>query len=185
MSDTERTHERSLIYSAWHRTHSTKRWVSEIDARALEMTDVDSLWLEYAQNHRWPRLVAVIETAFDSGEFKPASVLITLARTANVPGFVVLYTPAPTPNPADSTQRDIAGFRVEWVRRDLADPPQPLRHFTPAAWARFLVALRQRDADGLRRAWYATPECLAGRNACQHCARFRAAERNDDVIDLT
>ena len=168
MADTEQTRLRSLAYSAWHRTASIGRFVPMDRAKKLAMTDLDSIvWLECDERRMQP--LAILETAIDTGAFKPASVMMALAARMQLPGFVVLIRLATTPNPADTAEPDIAGFRVEWLRLRAAEPIMPLRHFTPRAWAEFLDTLHREPLDGPRRVWRAAPECRESACTIPNC----------------
>ncbi|MHB2019992.1 MAG: hypothetical protein ACYCW6_23880 [Candidatus Xenobia bacterium] len=69
-----------------------------------------------------------------------------------MPAFIVLYTLADRPNPADPAWRDIASFRV---RRVWPEPVTVWQQLTPKKCAERLLALRvwaARRLDNLRSA---------------------------------
>jgi len=145
MTQEERFGTRDRSYSAWHRRNSTRRFVGIEDAQLLAMIDLDaSLYVEYDDGDKEP--LALIETAQDVGQtFKTATVTYRLAVMAGLPCYVVLYTLADTPNPADQKWRDIAMFRVKRL-----NPPQSSTRWhtvSPERWCQHLRQLR-RDACG-------------------------------------
>lgn len=155
MSQEKRFNARDRSYSAWHRRLSTRRFIGIEDAQLLTMIDLDaSLYVEYDDGDKEP--LALIETARDVGQScKPATVTLRLARRADLPCYVVLYTLAEAKNPADPTWHDIAAFRVKRL-----NPPQMNGNWhvvTPESWCLHLRDLRRRvctrldeslDADG-------------------------------------
>jgi hypothetical protein len=113
----------------------------------MSMIDLDaSLWIEYEGWNREP--LVLIETAIDVGQSrKPATVLQCLARRANLPAYVVLYTPmAGLKNPADSSASDIVRFRV---KRLWPDPESEWRRLSPWQWCRELEGVRDGEASRL------------------------------------
>ncbi|MBI4293639.1 MAG: hypothetical protein HY661_19355 [Betaproteobacteria bacterium] len=130
---------RDRAYSAWHRRLSTRRFVGIEHAQRLAMIDLDAaLYVEYDDECKQP--LALIETARDVGQpRKAASVTVNLAKRAGVPAYVLLYRPAPKPNPADARCPDIAQFRV---RRMWPRPEREWRTLTPAEWAEALLQIR-------------------------------------------
>lgn len=144
--DIERHGFRSLEYSSWHRTASLKRYLGRDLASTILLTDVDhTLWIEHTGGERYPLLL--IESALDTGQqYKPASVIQQLARRANVPAYVVLYTPAQRPNVGDARFADIERFRVKRLWPTLDTDWTTL---TPGQWAERLLVLRARGAARL------------------------------------
>jgi len=130
---------RDRTYSAWHRRMSTQRFVGIEFAQLLAMIDLDaSLYVEYDDRTKEP--LALIETAADHGQlWKPATVTAKLARRADLPGFVALYTKSAHLNPADLQFFDIDSFRA---RRLWPQPTNDWKRFTAQEWAEFLVRLR-------------------------------------------
>ena len=101
MTQVERTGERDLTYSAWHRRDSIKRFVGPEKAQLLAMIDIDVvLFVEYDDSTKEP--VCLIETALDTGQsIKPSTVTRKLAEKAKLPAYTLLYTPSETTkNPA-------------------------------------------------------------------------------------
>lgn len=130
---------RDNSYSAWHRRRSTRRFVGLERAQLLSMIDLDaSLFVEYDDGSKEP--LALIETARDVGQaHKAATVTLNLAKRAKLPCYVVLYSAAGEPNPADATAKDIASFRV---RRLWPKPEASWRTVSPSDWAHALVRIR-------------------------------------------
>lgn len=149
MSQEECYSVRDRSYPAWHRRHSTRRFVGIDRAQLLAMVDLDcSLYVEYDDATKEP--LALIETARDVEQaFKPATVTLALAKKARLPCYVVLYTCADTANPADPRWRDIARFRV---RRLWPQSESPWRELNPGEWATGLLKIREWSAKRLDRA---------------------------------
>jgi len=142
MPQEERYGTRSLIYSAWHRRMSTKRFIGE-DAVLLAMIDLDIvLWIEYNDKTKEP--LCLIETAEDVGQsFKAATITTALARKAGILAYVVLYTVDPHHcNPAAPPCPDIQSFRVRqaWPPQE---PPSTFVTLTPKQWAVRLLDMRR------------------------------------------
>jgi len=116
---------RDRSYGAWHRAPSIGRYLKGVQAESLTMADLDS--------------VLFTEVAVDIGQEKPAGVIQKLAQMADVPAFVVLYTPAAHANPTNPNWADIEAFRV---RRLWPRPENRWRVLTPEQWARALVQIR-------------------------------------------
>ncbi|KUZ59768.1 hypothetical protein WI38_22275 [Burkholderia ubonensis] len=129
---------RDRAYGAWHRAPSIRRYLRADLAESLSMVDLDSvLFTEYDNTGKIP--LALVEVARDIGQEKPAGVMQQLARLADVPAYIALYTPAAAANPCNPNWSDIESFRVKrmWPR------PEPgWRVLTPAQWARALVRIR-------------------------------------------
>ncbi|PFH27765.1 hypothetical protein [Burkholderia sp. JKS000303] len=135
---TERYEIRDRAYGAWHRAPSIGRFLPASHAESLTMADLDSvLFTEYDHVGKVP--LALVEVARDLGQEKPASVMQHLARLANVPAYVALYTSAPTANPANPNWADIESFRI---KRMWPKPEPGWRVLTPAQWARALMQIR-------------------------------------------
>lgn len=134
----EQYETRDRAYGVWHRAQSIRRYLRREQAEALTMVDLDSvLFTEYDHMGKVP--LALVEVARDIGQEKPAGVVRQLARLANVPAYVALYTPAPEANPANPNWSDIESFRV---RRLWPQPEAGWRVLTPRQWARALVQIR-------------------------------------------
>lgn len=148
MSQEERHGTRDRSYSAWHRRRSTGRFVGIEKAQTLAMIDLDaSLYVEYDDGTKEP--LALIETAVDVGQrWKAATVTQKLAKRANLPAYVVLYSLSALPNPADPCWQDIEQFRI---RRLYPNPEDALHIISPEGWANALVELRAWSARRLDR----------------------------------
>lgn len=135
---TERYETRDRAYGVWHRGPSIRRYLQATQAESLTMVDLDSvLFTEYDNGAKVP--LALVEVARDIGQEKPAGVIQHLARLADVPAYVALYTPSEAANPANPNWSDIMAFRV----RRLWPRPEPgWRVLSPAQWARALVQIR-------------------------------------------
>lgn len=135
---------RDRTYSAWHRRMSTGRFVGIEKAQTLAMIDLDaSLYVEYDDRTKEP--LALVETAKDVGQYKPATVTRNLALRADLPAYIVLYTPAECPNPADPNWPDIASFRC----RQIAPTWSEWKRLTPQQWCESLVHIREGQAGKL------------------------------------
>lgn len=159
MSQEERYGVRDLCYSGWHRARSTQRFIGIEAAMRLTMCDVDSaLWVEYGPENREP--LCLIEAAIDVGQpYKSTTVARNLARRANLPCFVVLYTRGADPNPADARFPDITSFRI---KRCWPKPEKNWRVITPGEWAHGLLKIRawsarRLDAEAANDPYYDTP----------------------------
>lgn len=139
MAQEEQYSTRDRSYSAWHRRMSTGRYVGIERAQTLAMVDLDaSLYVEYDDGTKEP--LALIETAIDVGqEYKTATVTQNLAKRADLPCLVLLYSLSDNQNPADTRYRDISGFRV---KRLYPNPEKAWRTMTPPEYARMLVNMR-------------------------------------------
>lgn len=134
----EQYETRDRAYGAWHRAPSIRRYLRSRQAESLTMIDLDSvLFTEYDNDAKLP--LALVEVARDVGQEKPARVMQQLAKLANVPAYVALYTPASSANPANPNWSDIKSFRI---RRVWPHPETGWRLLTPAQWALALVQIR-------------------------------------------
>jgi len=134
----ERYETRDRAYGIWHRAPSIRRFLEAGEAESLTMADLDSvLFTEY--DHRGKLPLALVEVAQDIGQDKPAGVMQQLARLADVPAYVALYTPAQDANPTNPNWSDIESFRV---RRMWPKPEADWRVLTPQQWAKALVQIR-------------------------------------------
>lgn len=135
----ERYETRDRSYGVWHRVKSIVRFLGQGQAAALTMADLDSvLFTEYNYPDKNP--LCLVEVAMDVGQEKPTGVIRNLARLADLPAFVVLYTHANRPNPANANWPDISAFRVQrvWPR-----PENGWRTLSPDEWANALVQIRE------------------------------------------
>lgn len=119
MTNRERTGWRDHAYSVWHRELSD----------SLSFMDID--WIEWCKTCY--RRLAVYELAVDNGRNDDKQCWVTreLAKSANLKGFLVLYT------------RERNGLITKFRVRDLA--PREADEFTvytPDQWADRLYALR-------------------------------------------
>lgn len=142
----EKYNTRDRSYSAWHRRLSTRRFVGIEKAALLAMIDLDaSLYVEYDDKTKDP--IALMETAIDVGqEHKTATVTLKLAKRADLPCFIVLYTLSDKLNPADSRFQDIDKFRVKrlWPQFSQNDNDYcKWVEYSPTEWANNLFLLRQ------------------------------------------
>jgi len=146
MAQQELTGQRDMIYSAWHRRESTRRFIGLELAQGLAMIDIDvSPWVEYDDGSKAP--LFLVETALDIGqEYKCATVLRNLGREAKLPVYVVLYTPSATRLPCDERHFDIREFRVRRVHRPdgyvVERWDEGFIRVSPLAWARHESFLR-------------------------------------------
>lgn len=136
---TERYSTRDRSYGIWHRAPSIKRFIGDGDARALTMADLDSvLFTEYNYPDKVP--LCLVEAAMDIGQEKATGVIRALAKRANIPAFVVLYTHAVMPNPTNTNWQDIESFRV---KRVWPSPEQSWRIMQPQQWANAILQIRE------------------------------------------
>lgn len=136
----ELTGQRDLTYSQWHRWTSIARYVGTPDAaKRLTLIDLDAcVWIEADCDTKHP--LALIETARDTGKFKPGTILCNLARLADIPAFVVLYRVSETArNPFAADYPDIVGFRI---RRLYPTLEGAFREYTCREYAVWLQQLR-------------------------------------------
>jgi hypothetical protein len=134
----ERYATRDRSYGIWRRLKSIARYLTAKEAGALTMADLDSvLFAEYHYPNKLP--LCLIEVAMDIGQEKPAGVILNLARLADIPAFVALYTHAEHPNPSNANSPDIARFRI---KRLWPHPEESWRTLTPDEWAKALLKIR-------------------------------------------
>lgn len=87
MSDHERTGERDLTYSKWHRQDSVSRYIPGDAAWGLGLVDIDGC--EYCRACGKP--LALIETQASAREPKTARVMQELAAMAGIDAYSVSY----------------------------------------------------------------------------------------------
>jgi hypothetical protein len=134
----ERYQTRDRSYGIWHRVKSIARFLEPRQAHALTMADLDSvLFAEYDYPNKLP--LCLVEVAQDIGQEKPAGVIQNLAKLADIPAFVALYTHAEHPNPSNANWPDIARFRI---KRIWPHPEDSWRTLKPDEWAKALVQIR-------------------------------------------
>lgn len=124
----ERTGTRDLLYSRWHRSASTKRFLGARRAAQLSAIDVD--FCEWC--HACKRPLALIETQRSNNPPKSASVTVELAKLAALPVYSVSYV-------ADADGADIECFHC---RRLWPVPQQTHTTYSPAEYAEFLWSFR-------------------------------------------
>lgn len=127
MSDEERSGKRSLLYSGWHRTASTARFIGRVSAAKLCMIDVDAC--EYCCYCHEP--VALIETQESANAPKRAPVTAALARMAGIPAYSVSVAPS-------ALMDDVLHFQVQQI----APPSRSVTPMWPAEYAHWLLLLR-------------------------------------------
>lgn len=141
MSMEERTGERDLLYSKWHRPSRIKEWMTPREAAMLTQIDID--WCEYCAFCGQP--VALIETQESHRGPKSARVTSNLADLATMPAYSVAYQ-------RTESGDDIALFTVRQLRPIELDVGEML----PNVYAYWLLSLRKAHNR-------ASPEC--GRKA--------------------
>ncbi len=173
MAQTERTGQRDLSYSIWHRSKSIGRFLDGLDSDRHRPRVSEGPWCEYPDNYKRNiadqmgmididfvlhhgkhftdrKPVALIETArtfYETVSDKKATMTRLLGEAAKIPVFVVLYQCSEVHrNPADMQYPDIDWFFVRpyW-------PVQQDRYFqmTPRQYAWFLVSLRRERGSNI------------------------------------
>lgn len=127
MSERERTYERDLMYSAWHRTDALKRYIAQRDAFDCAVIDID--WCEYCRKCRQP--IALMEAQCSAGAPKEASITCAVARRAGLAAYSISYS-------LTTDELDIEWFRV----RQLVPVRTDVERLLPEEWARRLFDLR-------------------------------------------
>lgn len=129
MSQEERTGERDLTYSRWHRRDSTSRYMPVWAAKRLTYIDLDGIEVCWHCGD----ILALIETAVDQGNSdKATTIMRRLAERAKVPSYLVYY------------QKSRSGDDVTRIRTRRVSPTySPWRSMRPSEWAAFLVRLRE------------------------------------------
>lgn len=141
MSLNERSGKRDLLYSAWHRPASIKRFLGARRAAQLMVIDID--WCEACYACKRP--LALIETQRSGNAPKAATVTVALAKLAGLPAFSVSYEES-------HEGGDIVRFR--WKRLWPVGPALD-QWFLPAEYAEWLWSLRrdhESDCQVLREA---------------------------------
>lgn len=124
MTEHERTGQRDLTYSAWHRSDSTSRFLGGM-ANRLAMIDLDGV--EYCKSCGRP--VALIEVKHCMATRLSMAVTKALAAMAGIPAYLVRYWPTPEGG-------DIATFAVR-------NGTDVVREMRPAQYAEWLLSLRE------------------------------------------
>jgi hypothetical protein len=140
MSRHERYETRDRTYSNWH------RYACSDDAF---MVDVDGL--ESCNISRCRQPLLLVESARDVGQaVKPATALIGLAKVANIPAVILLWTPSPTwlPEPphceCQRTRRVVSGCDhgvASFRARHIAPENKPWKRVDAAAIAAWIDGL--------------------------------------------
>lgn len=140
MSRHERYETRDRTYSNWHRYACSDE---------AFMIDVDGL--ESCDDRRCRLPLLLVETARDVGQsVKPATALVGLAKAANIPAVILLWTPSElwVPDPPhcecqrtkraiDGCDHGIGGFRA----RHIAPEDKPWVKVDAAAIARWINSI--------------------------------------------
>lgn len=127
MSQRERTGQRDLTYSRWHRQESTRRFLGVSIAAKLTAIDID--WCEACAFCSTP--LALIETQRSGAAPKSARITRELAYRADLAAYSVSY--------AVDSDGEISAFRVQSIHPE-SDLVQEMSPFDYAGW---LWALRQ------------------------------------------
>ena len=127
---------RSLVYSAWHRYDSIKRYLGAARAARLSMVDIDSCEAcVYCQ-----KPLALIETQMTEAAPKTARITQELAWQAGIPAFSVSCAPG--------EMEEIARFRVQRIALSIG----PVEDMLPHEYAEFLWSLRDgHECPGTKR----------------------------------
>lgn len=170
MTMRERTGQRDLSYSAWHRSASIGRFLNGLNKDKHRPRTIEGPWCEYPDSHKSGlpdqlgmididhivydgrhfhdrKPIALIETArtfYEETQNKKATITAMLGEAARIPVFVVLYQTSDLPNPYQPDCHDIDMFFVR--------PYWPIRlerywQMTPQQYAWFLVSLRQKKGN--------------------------------------
>jgi hypothetical protein len=125
----ERYQTRDRSYGIWHRMKSIGRFLGAKQAGALTMADLDAvLFAEYNYPDKLP--LCLIEVAQDIGQDKSTGVIHNLAKLADIPAFVALYTHADYPNPSNTNWPDIDHFRIKRIWPHPEDSWRTLERFS-------------------------------------------------------
>lgn len=134
MSLAERTGERSLLYSRWHRPEWTERFLGKMHASWLSQIDIDSC--EYCDQCGKP--LALIELQASTAPPKAAPVTCKVARLSGLSAFSVSYVPTLGGDDVEKGQ-DIGRFR--WQQQ--APERSSVVDLEPADYAAWLWTLRE------------------------------------------
>ena len=114
------------------------------------MADIDAgMWIEYDYPGGAIEPVMLIETKVDIGqESVSAEFLRALARRANVPAYIVLYTQSETFNPTAHYQNtpDIEMFRVRELYREHSFT---WSYYSPREYIQLLTDTRNKEIQRL------------------------------------
>lgn len=128
MSEREHSHERDLIYSAWHRTDALRRYIAHRDAFDCAVIDID--WCEWCRKCKQP--IALVETQCSAKTPKEATITTALARMAGIAAYSISYTKT-------TDDLDIEWFQV----RQLVPLRGEVERLLPEEWARRLFDMRR------------------------------------------
>lgn len=143
MSNWERHGTRDMSLSLWHRQMLRERADTAAEGEECGMIDID--WLEFCS--RCKTNLFLVEAARDLRHLgKVATQTAKLAVAANIPAYLVLYTPTGEECPNTrrcrnpGCQHGISEFRV----RQIAPVDGIWREETPAAFADFVLDLHRK-----------------------------------------
>ena len=144
MSNWERHGTRDMSLSKWHRQMLRQRAASAAEGEECGMIDID--WLEFCSRCRTN--LFLVEAARDILKLnKVAYHTAKLAVAANIPAYIVLYTPTGDDCPADRRcRRDdcmhgISEFRIRQIAP--AEAGGEWRSETPEAFADFVLEIHR------------------------------------------
>ncbi len=154
MAQEERTGQRNLSYSLWHRKKSISRFVDSAEAEKMYYQDIDGVECCHINDKRYP--IFFIETAYynSTPDFgKKPGVCLGTAELSNRPCFVVLYKLSKTKvldfRPRYGEAVKIPDIEELFVKRFFPDGDE-WKKFTPEAWAKKLLNLRKAHETTLR-----------------------------------
>ena len=137
MAQEEKTGQRDMTYSNWHRQPNLPRHLSWVDIDACE----------YCEECKTP--LALIELALDKGQaHKTATVTRNLAKMAGVPAYVSLYLLG------EEMVQNGKLWHLEIVRfrmQQIAPIYSEFKIVTPQQYINFLEVLRKRHKCGQRK----------------------------------
>lgn len=126
MSHEERTGQRDLTYSRWHRPAQISRLIGRRVAALLTTIDID--FCEACNSCNEP--VALIETQHSDGPPKRAPITQKLAKRAGLPAYSVSY------------RTDEWGEIVNFAVRQIQPPSADVQTMLPQVYAYWLWSLR-------------------------------------------
>lgn len=142
MSNWERHGTRDMSLSKWHRQMLRQRAASAAEGEECGMIDID--WLEFCSRCRTN--LFLVEAARDILKLnKVAHQTAKLAVAANIPAYIVLYTPTNEDCPAtrrcrrEDCMHGISEFKV----RQIAPAEGEWRPETPEAFADFVLEIHR------------------------------------------
>lgn len=142
MSNWERYGTRDMSLSKWHRQMLRQRAATAVEGELCGMIDID--WLEFCS--RCKTNLFLVEAARDINHLaKCADQTARLAVAANIPAYLVLYTPTDEDCPANRRCRQpgckhgVEEFRV----RQIAPVDGVWREDTPIEFADFVLDIHR------------------------------------------